>query len=486
MLKNGFYNVIGAVLRLGVGLLTIPLLIRLIGIEEYGLWMLVSTAISLVSLAETGLSISTTVFLSRDLANKDASGMSQTLTVTFGAMLLLATLAAVGLWVSAGAIADLFPNLGMAQRDAAVQALQIGGLVVWARLLQQILVGVEQAYQRYGLMNVLMTIQSVLSSFGLLGVAWLGWRTVALMQWQAVATFAVLLAHIWVGCLLVRDMQPRLVWNSVKGLQVVRYSLMTWVALLGGALFSHVDRLIVGAVLGTGVLGIYAAITNVTSQINSFSALPVQPLLPTLSNQVVKSGSQSIIVQQVKQALEINSLIALFTGSILFTFAPFLMQVMVSDASNGENILAFRIATAIYTLYSVNAVGYYILFGVNATFSGMVIQLLSGFTSLLLIGIGSSISGLLGAIVGNAGYLGVWCLTYWGMKQLGIPLTLWVKWLYFPILWFISVIILNMLIADKIIVKLLLAAVQSAIIIGWFITVQHTKLKLLVRKLVTR
>jgi hypothetical protein len=112
--------------------------------------------------------------------------------------------------------------------------------------------------------------------------------------------------------------------------------------------------------------------------------------------------------------------------------------------------------------------------------------LLSGFTSLLLIGIGSSISGLLGAIVGNAGYLGVWGLTYWGMKQLGIPLSLWVKWLYFPILWFILVIILNILIADQIILKLVLSAVQSAIIIGWFITVQHTKLKLLVRKMVTR
>lgn len=486
MLKNGVYNVVGAVLRLGLGLLTIPLLIHLIGIEEYGLWMLVSTAVSLVSLAETGLSVSTTVFLSRDLANKDAEGMSQTLTVTFSAMLLLATLAALGLWVSAGAIADLFPNLGMAQRGAAVQALQIGGLVVWARLIQQILIGVEQAYQRYGLMNVLMTLQSVLISLGLLGVVGLGWRTVELMQWQAVASFAVLLAHAALSWLLVRHMQPRLAWNSVKGIKVVRYSLMTWAALLGGALFSHVDRLIVGAMLGTRLLGIYVAITSVTSQINSFSALPVQPLLPTLSNQVVKSGSQSLIVQQVKQALEINTIVALGTGSILFTLAPFVMQVIVSDAITDANILAFRIAALIYTLYSLNAVGYYILFGVNATKICMVIQLLSGFTSLLLIGIGSSISGLLGAIVGNAGYLGVWGLTYWGMKQLGIPLSLWVKWLYFPIIWFILVIILNVLIADQIIFKVVLAAIQSAIIIGWFITVQHTKLKLLVRKMVTR
>lgn len=69
MIKNGFYNVVGAVIRIGLTLLTIPLIIRLIGVEEYGLWTLVSTMIGIVGLAEAGLAVSTTVFLSRDLAN---------------------------------------------------------------------------------------------------------------------------------------------------------------------------------------------------------------------------------------------------------------------------------------------------------------------------------------------------------------------------------------------------------------------------------
>jgi O-antigen/teichoic acid export membrane protein len=35
-LKNGFYNTSAGIIRIGLAILTIPLLIRLIGIEDYG------------------------------------------------------------------------------------------------------------------------------------------------------------------------------------------------------------------------------------------------------------------------------------------------------------------------------------------------------------------------------------------------------------------------------------------------------------------
>ncbi|MHC5829856.1 MAG: lipopolysaccharide biosynthesis protein, partial [Nostoc sp.] len=120
--------------------------------------------------------------VSQDLGKKDIDGLSQTLSVTFGAMLILATLAAVGLWMGAEGIINLFPKLGQLQHLKIIQAIQIGGLVVAARLLQQILIGVEQAHQRYDLMNVVNTMQCVLLSVGMLAVATLGGRTVELMQ----------------------------------------------------------------------------------------------------------------------------------------------------------------------------------------------------------------------------------------------------------------------------------------------------------------
>src|SRR6266699_1267709 len=186
---------LGGVLRLALAVLTIPLLIRLIGTDNYGVWTLVSAVVGVVALAEGGLSVSTTVFASRDLAQEDLASLSQTLTVTLGGIVTLATLAGVIIWLSADSISGCFHKLGPPEQKVMATALKLSGLVVWARLLQQVLVGLEQAYQRYGLLNIVNTLQQALSGPGLLLIAVMGGRIVAFMQWQVVVSMAALLAH---------------------------------------------------------------------------------------------------------------------------------------------------------------------------------------------------------------------------------------------------------------------------------------------------
>ncbi|MFK0732839.1 MAG: oligosaccharide flippase family protein, partial [Gloeotrichia echinulata HAB0833] len=276
-LKNGFYNAAGGIIRIGLAILTIPLLIRLIGVEEYGLWTLASSVIAIIALAEAGLATATTVFVSQDLGKEDVDGLSQTLTVTVGAMLILATLAAIALWFGAETLVNFFPKLSTEQSLTAVQALQIAGVAVWARLLQQIVVGVEQAYQRYGVMNFLITLQSVLNNLGLLVIALLGGRTVALMHYQVYLSVVSLASHICLVWSLVNKTKININLNTTRVLIILKYSLFTWLSSLGSVLFTQCDRLILGTILGTYSLGTYAAITTITSQINVLSSLSVQP-----------------------------------------------------------------------------------------------------------------------------------------------------------------------------------------------------------------
>jgi O-antigen/teichoic acid export membrane protein len=480
VLRNGLYNTVAGIVRMGLALLTIPLLIHFMGIEEYGLWALVSAIVGLVALAEAGLSTATTVFVSQDLGRNDREGLSQTLTVTLSAMLVLATLMTISLWFGAETIVNWFPKLTRSQQIAATQAVQISGFAVWARLLQQVLIGVEQSYQRYGLLNILNTIQWVLMSLGLSMVAWKGGRIVALMQWQAIVTGVALVSHIWAVRSLVQPTNLFLSWNYQKSVAVVRYSLMVWLTSLGGVLFARGDRLIVGSLLGSQLLGVYAAITDVTGTINGLSALPVQPLLPALSHLTVRQegGEESLVGDQVdlqrrvKQALEVNGLVALGMGSALFLLAPFVMKIMIADVASYEYILAFRLAVIIYSLYSLNAVGYYILFSTNGIKKSMIIHLISGILSLMLISIGAHFFGLTGAVLGNSGYLAIWLLTITGMKSLNISARYWIGWLSFPIIWFLETVSVGFLFADQLALTSLVALIQTVVLLKWFIDSQ--------------
>ena len=474
--KNGYYNAAGGIIRTGLAVLTVPLLIRLIGVGEYGLWTLVSSVIAIVTLAEAGLATSTTVFVSQDLGKEDVDGLSQTLTVTVGAMLTLATFAAIALFFGAESIVNLFTKLDNIQHLAAVNALKIGGLVVWARLLQQVLVGVEQAYQHYDIISFLNTLQYALIAAGMLFVAWKGGRTVALMQWQFVVSIVVLLSHIWAVKSLLKDVSLRLILNKYKVLAVGQYSGMIWLSSLGGALFARADRLIVGSLLGTQILGIYSVMTDITTQINSLSALAVQPLVPRLSNLSAKQNiNQHELQSQVKQAFQINSFIALVIGGGLLTLADEILHLFITGILSEQYIVPFCIIIVIYSIYSINGVGYYVLLSLNAADKCMYIQIISSVLSLLLIAVGSTKFGLAGAALGNSGYLLVGLLTVVSMRQLHIPFKEWIKWLQIPLLWFILAIVMNTILPIQLPVRISMLILQTLILSVWFIAGQKTK-----------
>jgi O-antigen/teichoic acid export membrane protein len=469
LLKNGFYNTAGGVLRIGLGIITIPLLIRQLGVEEYGLWTLASAVIGVVTLAEAGLSTATTVFVAQDLGKEDVDGLSQTLTVTVTMMLVMATLAAVGLWFGADLITDLFPQLKPLQQVEVSRAFQVGAVAVWARLVQQVLVGVEQAYQRYDLVNLIGTMQSLLTSIGMLSIVWWGGRTLELMQWQALASMLVLLSHSWTVKSLLRNVPIRMIWVKEKALKVGKYSFMVWLSSLGTVLFSRVDRLIVGSVLGTQALGTYSAITDVTSQINVMSALPIQPLVPLLGELMSSPDlHQSELKKQVLHSLRTNSLVAIGLGGGLITLAPACLDFLFAGKWDGINLSVFSICCAIYAIYSTNAVGYYMLIGIKEINICTLIVSASGVLSILSIGFGAYNFGLAGAIYGNAGYLFTLMLSAVAIKKVNLSLKILKESLSFPFLFLLVVFIGSYYLDHSILTRIYVAVFQTIAIVSWY------------------
>jgi O-antigen/teichoic acid export membrane protein len=481
-LKNGFYNVFAGIIRIGLAILTIPLLIRLIGVEEYGLWTLASTIILVVALAEAGLSTATTVFVSQDLNKEDFDSLSQTLTVTIGGILILATFVCISLYFSADIIVSLFSKLEKSQHLAVVHALQLGCLVVWSRLLQLTLIGVEQAYQRYSLLNILNTIQNFSLSLGLVGIAWLGGRTVELIQWQALISILILIGHIWIVRSLLQHLHLRPIWNKEKVLAIADYSFTIWLLTLGTAIFSRGDRLIVGYYLGSESLGIYGGVTEIASAINSFSALPVQPLVPILSGYSKNHNiSHSELTQKIKQAIELNAFFALGSAAFLFILSPFIMRLMFVEVATENTLIALQIAIVIYGLFSLNAVGFFILIS-NDPKTVMRIQLISGILALTLIFLGASKFGLLGAIAGNIGFLLTWLMIFLGLKSLKISNLLWLKSCLFLLVW-VTICILGKLLISQFEFLIIFSIIQVIIIVSYITNIFSKELNFLLHKI---
>jgi O-antigen/teichoic acid export membrane protein len=406
MLKNGFYNFAAAIARPAVSILTIPLIISFIGLEEYGLWTLVSTTLVIIELAEGGLSVSTTVFLSQDLASEEKDTFSQTLTISFCLIVILASLAGLSLFFFADPLVEYFPKLEYEEKQVAALALKLGTIVICSRLLKQILISIEQAYQQYGAMNLLNTAQIFLLNIGSVIVVSLGGKTIEITIWHAAINVVFLIAHLYLVKKILRSHKLCWMWNWQKSRAIAKYSFTTWLTVIGGAMFGQFDRLIVGALLGNKVLAIYGTITSITVNINVVSAMAVQPLLPSLTKILAQNKpDRSLLVKQIKQGFRLNSSVALGLGGSLFVLAPLAIAIVIPNGATPDNIWAFRLATIVYSCYSLNAVGFHLSFSVNLIDTCLILHLICGSLSLLAIAFGAENFGTIGAILGNSIYI---------------------------------------------------------------------------------
>ena len=466
LLRNGLYNVGGQTVRGALGLLTIPLLIRCLGVREYGVWSLAYAVLALMMMSEAGLSITVTVFLSKDLAEDDLREASRTLSFTLISAVLLSIALGVALWLAGPLIVRPLAAFGSGERADAGRALQIAGFAVSALILQRTLVGIEQAFDWYAAINVLDLSQSLLANVGVVVVAWLGGRTVAMMKWQVLASVVVLTAHCCVVYRLLYGKRLSFLWSGSKALRMFRYGVAAWASTLGSAAFSQCDRLIVGGVLGASVLGVYSSVTGITSRINAFSGTAVQPLVPSLSRDAAINASSE---KRIRQAVHLNALIAIGSGIFLFVLADQIMRMMVPGASGPQEILGLQIAAVIYALYSLNAPGHFILFAIGQPRTNAVVTLSGAIVSLALIFLGARYFGLLGALAGNVGYLLLFVLTTLGLRMARISFPHYVTWVAFPLMTLAAAVLVGLFLQDHFWWRAGFVTLQGAVFSYWFL-----------------
>ncbi len=472
MLKNGFYNVVGGIIRMGINLLLVPLLIHALGVAMYGLWVVVVAFLGLAGLFECGVPLTTTVFGAKYLGNGDSNQLAKTFTLGVAISLIFGILSIGFVYFNSVQVNLFFPYLLPDQVQNISKALQVGGVLVCIRIIQQNLVGWQQAYQEYAFLNILDTIQTTFNNLGILAIAQSGGELVEMVMWQIGVSSCMVSCHIWNCYRLIKVDNLSPLWDFKMLKEFLHFSSMSWLGSLGGNLFSQADKLIVGSILGANTVAIYSVITTISVQINALSALPVQPMVPTISGLIHQENvDHETLKEQIRRGFELSVIVAFGIGAVLMTLAPLVMFILVPSHTS-QDVYGLQLGIVMYVSYSINAVGYYILLGVDAVSTCTLIQSIGAIVSIISIGIGSIHFGLMGAIAGNGGYALIIFMTVFGMKFLNIPWRDWAGWLKIPGAWFICCCLVAVALPNSFSLRILVAIAQSVIFLNLLIRSQ--------------
>ena len=281
--QNVFYSLLDYVSQPAMMILAAPVLLKTLGIQQYGAWMLVNSIAATAGGLGGGFGDGATKFISMYRGRNDNEGVARSLAAALAINCALGFLLATGLVVCAPLLIGHVFQVEPALRHDGIVAVRISALVLLLRFAQAVFMSAVRGYERYRpvvaasvssrVLIVVLAVVFTAKGFGLVGILW---ATLAVE-----AATLVVLAIIACAILQVRSLPTTVIRAGVR--EVSAFGAFTWLKSVMGVLFGYADRLIVAALLGTGPLALYVLCNQLTQPIQALLASGFNFLFPNVS-----------------------------------------------------------------------------------------------------------------------------------------------------------------------------------------------------------
>jgi glycosyltransferase involved in cell wall biosynthesis/O-antigen/teichoic acid export membrane protein len=278
--RNALSNYASSIVALAIALVTTPVLVRGLGMTEWGIWVLVGATVQYFDLLRFGLGRGTVKWVAEGAALEDKDLLRRTLATAFFILLVpaLVLLALLPL------IALIFPALFDVPADletAAMVAVVLVGVDLAIAMPADTFGGALIGVQRYDLLNMTIIGTAIAQALGWIavvalggGIVWLGIVTLTLSLASQVARYLLAKRHLPSMRLRPRYFDRSLVRPFV--------SLSGWIAVaeLCYVIISRIDTIVVGVIVGVSEAGVYAVGQKLSMLVGRFTNPAINMYFP--------------------------------------------------------------------------------------------------------------------------------------------------------------------------------------------------------------
>jgi O-antigen/teichoic acid export membrane protein len=329
-------NMLSKGVVLAVTTISIPITVRYLGPEDFGVWVTVSTLLSLLLALDLGVANSLTNFLSEAYALDDRDSASTYTTTAIGVMLAISALLAGIAWsiwpflhwdrLFHLSSSDEAPTAGKAV--AAALAIFLVGLP--AGLATKIL----GAYQELRTANLFIAGGSLLNLISIIVLVRLHAGLVALVAASSAAFVAAnLLALIWIFFFHKPWLAPRLKYlQRLAARRMMQSGSEFFVLQISGLIAFNSDNLVVTHYLGPAQVASYSVAWRLVGYA-AFAQTLIAPALWPAFSEAFTRGDLQWIRQTFRRTMALTMSIAV-AGSLLFAFAGrWIIRIWASRAA---------------------------------------------------------------------------------------------------------------------------------------------------------
>lgn len=343
---NSLYTSFGGIARLVVSVVTAPLLIRLLGVEEYGVLAVCYAVIGLSSLGQLGLVSAVNIYLAADYAQRDHARARRTFATALVLLGILGGSLSLALILASGPLSGmLFPD--EAGRREGMLALQLMLIPMVLRFWSQLMAEAEGALLRYDLQVMIESPMTFLRQIGLCLAAYLTGKAWAVALFNSIVDVALCALHALVIRRLLRDLPARWAADTATAKRLIQFGIKQWLNGLGSVIFNNVDRLVINSLFGAAAVGIYSAAVTVAAKIVEVSAGMLRVFPPAISA-AYALGDHARIYYLLQRGIRANGAVCFLGTSGLLFFSPWVAEIVLGPAHAAQAVPVIQVTALIY------------------------------------------------------------------------------------------------------------------------------------------
>ena len=393
-----------------MGLVFVPVYIRYLGMEAYGLIGIFALLQTWLSLLDMGM----TAALSREFSRSQADDTQALRDLLRSVELVAAAMAGLViliLYASADWIVAAWLQVERLPLSVVAQAVSLIGVVAGLRILENIYRSSLLGMQRQVTLNVIVSVAATLRGAGAVAVlAWWSPTVISYFLWQALISILTIAVSAW---MVYKDLPPGRGgrFSSQQVQKVWRFAAGTSLLTVLGMALSQTDKVILSKLLPLDEFAGYTLAFTVAGSIRLLTQPIDLSIYPRLT-QLMAAKDERGAARLYHKAAQVSAVLMGSATALLVVMGQELLQVWTNDA---------ELAAHVYPVMAVLAVG---MLGNGLMNGPYYLQMAVGWTGLLvranavmlvfflpLVYVLTSRAGAIGAALAwlalNSAYLGI-------------------------------------------------------------------------------
>ena len=346
--RNSIFNLLGQVLPMLVGVLTIPYIVRGLGTDGYGILSIAWMVLGYFSVFDLGLSRATVKFVAENLSPDKIDKVPELVWTSLGLLCLLGC--AGGLLVAGFvpvAVTHFFkmPASFVGEARTALFILAASMPVI---LGNDAIRGVLEATQRFDLVNYVKVPASICFYLAAAVAIPLGIGVVGIVSILVLIRLSTAVIYLFLCFKVIPNLRttPRISRKAMGPLSI--YGGWIMVSNITGPIFGYLERFLIASVLSVSMLTFYSAPFDLVSKVIIFPASITSVLFPYFSYHADRS--RAVVSNTTSRSLQYLFLVMTPVIATFVFFSRDILQLWLGTQFANQSTAVMQIISMVFFL----------------------------------------------------------------------------------------------------------------------------------------